>query len=118
MASLVVYLWIGFLLLFCSTALLFDIIHLLTPLLGLKWPLNHAMLLLYSGLLALAFFGHVLIEASQIKVDEVNITTPKLASGKITIAQISDLHLGAMLGNNFLQRVIEKTAGDAARVTR
>ena len=108
MASWVVYLWMGFLFLFCCTALLFDIIHLLTPVLGLKWPLNHAMVLLYAGLLALAFFGYGLIEARQIRVEEVNITTPKLASGKITIAQISDLHLGAMLGDDFLQCVIGK----------
>jgi predicted MPP superfamily phosphohydrolase len=38
----------------------------------------------------------------------VNITTPKLASGRVTIAQISDLHLGIMLGEGFLDRVLAK----------
>ena len=42
--------------------------------------------------------GYGLIEARQIQIEKVNITTPKLASGRVTIAQISDLHLGMMHG--------------------
>jgi uncharacterized protein len=106
--SWVVYIWMGFLFLFCCTALLFDIGHLLSTVAGFKWPLHDSMNLLSVGLLALALMGYGFIEARQIQVEEVKITTPKLASGQISIAQISDLHLGVMLGDDFLERVIAR----------
>lgn len=37
-----------------------------------------------------------------------NIVTSKLASGRVTLAQISDLHLGIMLGDGMLDRVIAR----------
>jgi hypothetical protein len=60
------------------------------------------------SLIALALLGYGFIEARQIRIVEVNITTPKLASGRVSIAQLSDLHLGIMLGEGFLDRVIAK----------
>lgn len=106
--SWAVYLWMGFLFLFCCTALVFDLGHLLSTLTGIKWPLNDSMALLGMCLTALAFSGYGFVEARKIQVERINITTPKLASGRVTIAQISDLHLGAMLGDEFLQQVIGK----------
>jgi predicted MPP superfamily phosphohydrolase len=106
--SWIVYIWMGFLFLFCCIALLSDLGHLLATLSGFKWPLSALMDLLSAGLLTLALMGYGFIEARQIQVEEIKITTPKLASGKITIAQISDLHLGVMLGDEFLERVIAK----------
>jgi hypothetical protein len=52
--------------------------------------------------------GYGFIEARQIRIEEVNIATSKLASGRVTIAQITDLHLGIMLGDGFLDRIIAK----------
>lgn len=106
--SWLAYIWMGFLFLFCCISLLFDFGHLLATLSGFKWPLNEAMALLSVGLLAVSFFAYGFIEARQIQLEEVKITTPKLASGQVTIAQISDLHLGVMLGDEFLERVIAK----------
>ena len=106
--SWVIYIWMGYLFLFCCTALLFDLGHLLATFSGFKWPLHDSMNLLGVGLLAFALMGYGFIEARQIQVEKVKITTPKLASGQITIAQISDLHLGVMLGDNFLERVIAR----------
>ena len=60
------------------------------------------------SLLALAMVGYGFVEARQIQVEEIHITTPKLATGHITIAQLSDLHLGIMMGEEFLDRVIAK----------
>jgi len=105
-ASWIVYLWMGFIFLFCCTALVFDIGRLFASIANFKWPLNDVTSLLATTLLALAFIGYGFISARQIQVEEVTIATPKLASGKVTIAQISDLHLGVMLGDDFLQRVI------------
>jgi predicted MPP superfamily phosphohydrolase len=102
------YTWMGYLFLFLCVGLLFDLGHALATLLDFNWPLNQAMAFRIVGLLALALLGYGFFEARQIHIKEVNITTPKLASGRLTIAQISDLHLGIMLGDGFLDRVIAK----------
>jgi len=102
------YSWMGYLFLFVCIGLLFDLGHALATLLNLNWPLNAAMALRIVGLLALAMLGYGWIEARQIQIKEVNITTPKLASGRVTLAQISDLHLGIMLGDGMLDQVIAK----------
>jgi predicted MPP superfamily phosphohydrolase len=102
------YTWMGYLFLFLCIGLLFDLGHALTTLLNFKWPLNESLAFRTVGLLALATLGYGFVEARRIQVEEINITTPKLASGRVTIAQISDLHLGLMLGDRFLDRVIGK----------
>ena len=108
--SWVVYIWMGFLFLFCSIALVFDAGNVLAALLGFKWPLNESMTFLTVGLLAVSMLGYGFVEARQIRVEKIKITTPKLsqAIGRVTIAQISDLHLGVMLGDAFLERVIAR----------
>ena len=102
------YTWMGYLFLFLCIGLLFDLGHALAMLLNLNWPLNESLAFRAVGLFALATLGYGFVEARRIQVEEINITTPKLASGRVTIAQISDLHLGIMLGDRFLDRVIGK----------
>jgi len=108
------YTWMGFLFLFFCIGLTFDLGHALAALLSFKWPLNDAAAFRAVGLLALAALGYGLIEARQIQVEQINITTPKLTSGRVTIAQISDLHLGMMTGMNF-PPCDGQTARDQAR---
>lgn len=102
------YTWMGYLFLFLAIGLLFDISHGIATLLHLHWPLNAIIEFRTIGLLALALLGYGLVEARQIRIEEVSITTPKLASGQVTIAQLSDMHLGMMLGDKFLERVIAR----------
>jgi predicted MPP superfamily phosphohydrolase len=105
-ASWVIYLWMGFLFLFCCIALILDLGHALATLFGFKWRLNEPMTLVTTGLLAVALLGYGFVEARQVNIEEIRITTPKLASGQVTIAHISDLHLGMMRGEELLERVI------------
>lgn len=102
------YIWMGFLLLFFCIGAVFDFAHVLAPLFHFTWPLSEAMGLRIVALLALALLGYGFIEARQIRVEEINIVTPKLASGRITIAQLSDLHLGVMRGDGLLDDVMAK----------
>jgi predicted MPP superfamily phosphohydrolase len=102
------YAWMGYLFLFLCIGLLLDLGHALATLLNFNWPLSKAMALGIVSLLALAMLGYGFVEARQIQVERINITTPKLANGHVTIAQISDLHLGTMMGDEFLDRVIAK----------
>jgi len=109
-ASWAVYLWMGLLFLFCSIALAFDLCHVTATLLGFHWPLTAGMTLLTVGMIALAMLGYGFVETRQIHVEQIKIATSKLspAIGKVTIAQISDLHLGVMLGDGFLDRIIAR----------
>jgi uncharacterized protein len=99
------YTWMGYLFLFLCIGLLLDLGHALAILLNLTWPLGDALALRIVGLLSLVLLGYGFTEARQIRIEEVTITTPKLASGRVTIAQISDLHLGIMLGKGILDQV-------------
>lgn len=109
-ASWVAYGWMGLLFLFCSISLAYDFGHALATLLGFKWHLNASTTLLTTGLLSFVMLGYGYVEARQIRIEEIKIATPKLPPGigRVTIAQISDLHLGAMLGEEFLERVIAR----------
>ena len=102
------YTWMGFLFLFFCISLVFDLGHALAALLNFRWLLSDSMALGTAGLLAFIALGYGLIEARQIRVEEIRITTPKLASGRITLAQVSDLHLGVMNGDALLDRVTSK----------
>lgn len=107
--SWVSYVWMGYLLLFCVVFLLFDLGHLLARLAGFGWPLGTAAALHAVALLAAVLFGYGLVEARQIRVAELTIHTPKLpANAALSIAQLSDLHLGITQGDAFLDRVMDR----------
>jgi predicted MPP superfamily phosphohydrolase len=107
-AAWVSYVWMGYLLLFLCIGLLFDLGHAVTALLPFRWPLTASTKLCGVGLLALAALGYGLVEARQLRVEQIGISTPKLASGRVTIAHLSDLHLGIMQGNGLLDRVVAR----------
>lgn len=107
-AAWVSYTWMGYLFLFLCIGLLFDLCHALSAVLHFNWPLGDMQAFRSVGLLALAMLGYGFVEARQIRIEEIRITTPKLASGSVTIAQISDLHLGIMLGDGFLEGIITR----------
>jgi predicted MPP superfamily phosphohydrolase len=102
------YTWMGYLFLFVCIGVVFDVCYIVAALLNFSWPLNGAATFRIVALLALALLGYGFAEARQIRVEKVNIATPKLASGHVTIAQISDLHLGIMLGDRFLEHIVAK----------
>ena len=106
--SWVAFLWMGLLFLFCCLALTFDLAHVLSNVFGVDWPLRADTELRWTGLPALALLGYGFFEAGRIKVERIHIATPKLAAGRVTIAQISDVHLGAMLGEKFMDRLTAK----------
>jgi predicted MPP superfamily phosphohydrolase len=104
--SWVAYCWMGFVFLFCCIGLVLDMGGLGAGLAGFAWRLKGMTALLAIGLPALALAGYAFFEARQIRVVHLHFTSPKLASQRLTIAQISDLHLGLMLGDSFLDRVV------------
>lgn len=107
-AAWVSYLWMAYLFLFLCIGLVFDFGFILSRLLSLAWPVNPSWTLRIVAMLALGLLVYGFFEARQIRIERIDIVTPKLASGRVTIAQISDLHLGIMQGNRLLDRIIPK----------
>ena len=111
------HLWMGFLFLFFSASLTLDLYHLLLRAAGFIAHRDFASLFLTKrGALAIplawgmavAVYGY--FEARAIKTEQVIITSPKIpqAVGKVTIVQISDVHLGLIVREERLQRIVAK----------
>lgn len=111
------YFWMGLLFLFVSTSLLFDLYQLLVYLSGLILQRNVAGISLSPRIsffipfvicLAIGLYGY--FEAIRIKTEHITIGSPKIpemANG-IRITQISDVHLGLIVREKRLKRILEQ----------
>jgi uncharacterized protein len=111
------YLWMGFFFLFFSASLAMDIYHGLLHAAGFFFRRDFSALFLTSRTalflplslgLATAAYGY--FEALDIRTERVAINTPKIPAevGKLTIAQISDVHLGLIVRQSRLKRIIAR----------
>jgi len=126
------YLWMGALFLFCVVALWLDCWRLLATGMVMLWRRLAAAvrpagglpaatiagrlgslgspraIFLAAGLFALAASGYGYWEAQQIRLERVVITSNKLAPGQppIRLVQISDVHLGLIVGPERLARML------------
>jgi predicted MPP superfamily phosphohydrolase len=120
MARLLAYIgysWMGLLFLFFSTALLLDFYRLFLSFAILTLPTDLSFLTLsprHSFLIS--FFISIIItiygsfEAVNIRQEYITLRTPKIPPevSRIRIAQISDVHLGLIVGKKRLERIIRK----------
>ena len=109
------YLWMGFIFLFFSASLVIEIYHGMLHAAGFfsgrdfsaLFPENRTALILpVAWGISIAFYGY--FEARDIGTERIVINTPKVpqAIGKITIVQISDVHLGLIVRQARLKRII------------
>ncbi|MCU0596282.1 MAG: metallophosphoesterase, partial [Desulfobacterota bacterium] len=108
------YTWMGFLLLFFSASLALDVWRFLVYLAEGLGKVTLASLRLSARvgfflplLLAVLAAGYGIFEALNIRTENVVIKSPKITR-PIRIAQISDVHLGLMIREARLQRILEK----------
>ena len=111
------YAWMGFLFLFFSSSLAIDAYH------GLLWttgvifrrdctplhlPSRTAVMIPLVWGIAISMYGS--IEARSIKVERISLTSPKLPPGRgpLTVVQISDVHLGLMVGKERLAMILAR----------
>jgi len=111
------YIWMGLLFLFFSFAVAFDTYRVILEIIQRPFNVDLARfslskvqcfiipLLLSVGITIFGFF-----EALNIKTERVIIRTDKIAQniGRLKIVQISDVHLGLIVGKNRLKRIIEQ----------
>jgi predicted MPP superfamily phosphohydrolase len=110
------YLWMGFFFLFLSASIMLDLLRFVLFLAGraLRVDLGVADSTLLSAamLLALSALVYGLFEARHLTVEQVTLRSPKIPKtlGKVRIVQISDVHLGLMVGKERLGNILEKVS--------
>lgn len=118
-ASLVAYAgygWMGFFFLFLSASIALDLLRGIVILVGSLARLNpvlpEAWILGASIVCAVVGSVYGLFEARQIRVEQVTLKTPKLPqeAGRVRIVQISDVHLGIMVGQKRLKGILDAVA--------
>ncbi len=110
------YTWMGFLFLFVAAAAVLDLYHLLIYVgahtLGgpfSKWMLPS------KAFFVLAFFASImagiygLVEGGSIRTEHVVVVSPEIPKklGRLRIVQISDVHLGLIMGKKGLSRILD-----------
>ena len=110
------YIWMGFFFLFLSASLAFELLRGLLAaagwLLQRHLLLDEGQLLLASICLALAASLYGLFEAVSIRVSTIELYSSKIprSVGRVRIVQISDLHLGLMVGKKRLRSLLDRVA--------
>lgn len=99
------YLWMGFLFLYFVLSLLGDLLSFISPRL-----MTAKVLFSATTAIAAAISVYGVIEALDVGIERITITSPKIKQGDkpIRIAQISDVHLGLLFREQRLKRVIER----------
>jgi len=111
------YIWMGFLFLFVSAAFLIDFYHLFcivaTHLLhgrADRWIPTPRIV--FFAALAVSVMGtaYGYLEAVTIRKEHITIRTPKIPKslGRLRIVQISDIHLGLIVGKERLENILGK----------
>lgn len=110
----------GLLFLFLVLSGTVDVIRLILPAAGKilnrrgsKTAASPRQLFVMPALLALAIYGYGLFEAADLRLEQIEIASPKITAkhGRIRIAQISDVHLGFIVREDLLGKVLAKIKG-------
>lgn len=111
------YMWMGLLFLFICASLVMDVMNILTRagalVVGAKSvkgliPPGTAFFIALLSAVAIAGYGY--FQALDIRTRHITISSPKIPkqAGRIRVAQISDVHLGIIVGKARLQRILDQ----------
>ena len=109
--------WMGLLFIFISASFFFDIYRLLhflarmltrSPLEAFTLSLRNLCLLAMLISFSVVIYGY--FEALSIRTEHVTVKTHKIPKdiGRLRVVQISDVHLGLIVGESRLKRILEK----------
>ncbi len=115
--AIIGFIWMGFLFVFVSALFFFDVYRFFlaigrfvfqTYLLSITPTAGFSCVV--SMLIACSVMGYGFFEALNIRLEHVTITTDKLPKNldSLRIAQISDVHLGVLVGEMRLKRILDK----------
>ncbi len=110
------YIWMGAIFLFCSALALTDIVRLAAWLIshltksGYPALLSSRLTCEYALILSLTATVYSFFEARNIRTEQLTVTTSKLpaSTDRLRLVQISDVHLGLLVGEERLQRILAR----------
>lgn len=117
MLAYIGYTWMGLLFLFISAAFALDMYRLLLTIVKFIFQFNLSQITpspLLIFLISLTFSviaaAYGSFEATRIRTEHVTIGTPKIPQdiGRVRIVQISDVHVGLIVGEKRLEKILEK----------
>lgn len=117
LSALTAFGWMGLLFLFVSISAAVDLAHLLSLLMekyfSSPFPLfswSETRLLSCTVILTVSLFVYGLFEAGSPRLEHVVLFSPKIPADapRIRIAQISDVHLGLLVGKRKLRHILER----------
>lgn len=94
--------WLGILFLSVVSFIIIDLIVLITK-------IKYSSIGIYALFLIAALVLYAMINAQIIQVKNVEIKTSKLGNNELKIVQLSDVHIGAIHRESFMQRIVDKT---------
>jgi len=113
------YTWTGLAFLFVSVAILFDVSRVFIRVAGLiagrqlafLMP-SHVLIFSVASVCAAVILSIGYFEAQNIRTERIVLTTSKIPAsiGRLTIVQISDVHLGLIVGERRLAGILGKVA--------
>ena len=110
------YSWLGFLFFFFTISISFDVLRFLVFIAGTISKSDFSFFIsAYRFFFLTAFIGSICLflygyrEAGDIRLETLHIQTNKIPRevGKVTIAQISDVHLGLIVREEKLKKIVE-----------
>jgi len=115
--AMIGFTWMGLLFVFVSALFFFDVYRFLlsigrflfqTHFLSITPTASFSCVM--SMLIACGVMGYGFFEALDIRLEHVTVTTDKLPKNldRLRIAQISDVHLGVMVGEKRLKKILDK----------
>ncbi|MBI5740939.1 MAG: metallophosphoesterase [Nitrospirae bacterium] len=111
------YMWLSFIIIFAPAAMIVDVYNVIVLngdyLFGKEFhpaAVSRYGTIVIPFVIALALNAYGYFEAKRLRVETLTVKTPRLPAGtdKIRIAQISDLHLGIIVRDEMLDRVIHE----------
>jgi uncharacterized protein len=110
------YIWMGFFFLFLSASVALDLARWILALAGWLmrqhlW-LSEQQLILSAIAIAVAASLYGMTEARRLLVERVTLRSPKIPAsvGKVRVVQLSDVHLGLMVGRPRLEVILKQVA--------
>lgn len=94
--------WLGILFLSVVSFMIVDLIVIITK-------IKYSSIGVYALFLIAALVLYAMINAQIIQVKNVEIKNSKIGDKELKIVQLSDIHIGAIHRENFMQRIVDKT---------
>ncbi len=103
--------WMGLLFLFVMLAAVFDVALFIGRIIQknpARPPISPRQLLQLEALLVFAIYGYGLFEATDIRLEQIELASPKITAqtGRIRIVQVSDIHLGLIISERKLNKIV------------